>query len=277
MLASGRDLLQRAVAERRAIGSFNTYNLEITRAILRAAEAHDAPVFLAIGTGAFDYAGFDVLAAASLAAARESSAPVALHVDHAPRLEWITRCVDAGFTSVMIDGSKLPLDDNIALTRQAVGAARGVCLEAELGGIAGAEDASGAHEAGIPMTDPAEAARFVAETGVDSLAIAIGNAHGFYTGDPHLDWNRLRALEAAVPVPLVLHGASGISDEDLALCVELGVRKVNVNTEIRFALFESLTASLQAGVPGYDVTKLFGAAVEAMQEAVEDKLRVFGW
>jgi fructose-bisphosphate aldolase class II len=277
MLASGRELLQRAVAERRAIGSFNTYNLEITRAIIRAAEAHNAPVFLAIGAGAFDYAGFDVLAAASLAAARETSVPVAVHVDHAPKVEWVARCVDAGLTSVMIDGSKLPLDENIALTRKAVAAARGVCVEAELGGIAGAEDASGAHEAGIPMTDPAEASRFVTETGVDSLAIAIGNAHGFYTGDPHLDFDRLRALEAAVPVPLVLHGASGISDEDLDRCVELGVRKVNVNTEIRFALFESLAASLQSGIPGYDVTKLFGAAIEAMQQAVEDKLRVFGW
>ena len=277
MLVSGRDLLKRAVAERRAIGSFNTYNLEITRAILRAAEVRNAPVFLAIGTGAFDYAGFDVLATASLAAARESSVPVAVHVDHAPNVETIARCVEAGLTSVMIDGSKLALDVNIALTRRAVEAARGVCVEAELGGIAGAEDSSGAHAAGIPMTDPEEAARFVAETGVDSLAIAIGNAHGFYTGEPHLDFHRLRALEAAVPVPLVLHGASGISDEDLTRCVELGVRKVNVNTELRFALFESLTAVLRDGVPGYDVTKLFGAAVVAMQQAVEEKLSVFGW
>ncbi len=277
MLVSGRELLRRAVAERRAIGSFNTYNLEITRAILGAAEARDAPVFLAIGTGAFDYAGFGVLATASLAAARESSVPVAVHVDHATDLEMIRLCIDAGLTSVMIDGSKLALDGNIALTRRAVEAARGVCVEAELGGIAGAEDSSGVHEAGIPMTDPEEAMRFVAATGVDSLAIAIGNAHGFYTGEPHLDFDRLRALEAAVAVPLVLHGASGISDEDLARCVELGVRKVNVNTEIRHALFESLTAVLRDGVPGYDVTKLFGATIVAMQQAVEEKLSVFGW
>src|SRR5688572_17088883 len=236
MLVSARDLLLRAVAERRAIGSFNTYNLEITRAILGAAEARDAPVFLAIGTGAFDYAGFGVLATASLAAARESSVPVAVHVDHATDLEMIRLCIDAGLTSVMIDGSKLALDGNIALTRRAVEAARGVCVEAELGGIAGAEDSSGVHEACIPMTDPEEAMRFVAATGVDSLAIAIGNAHGFYTGEPHLDFDRLRALEAAVAVPLVLHGASGISDEDLARCVEMGGGKGNVNTEIRFAL-----------------------------------------
>jgi len=277
MLVSGRDLLKHAVAKRRAIGSFNTYNLEITRAILRAAEARDASVFLAIGTGAFEYAGFEVLVAASLAAAREASVPVAVHVDHAPDAETIARCIDAGLTSVMIDGSKLALDENIALTRRAVDSARGVCVEAELGGIAGGEDSSGAHETNIPMTDPADASRFVAETGVDSLAIAIGNAHGFYTGEPHLDFDRLRALESAVPVPLVLHGASGISDGDLARCVELGVRKVNVNTEIRYALFESLTAVLRDGVPGYDVTKLFGAAIVAMQQAVEEKLSVFGW
>ena len=222
MLVSGRDLLGRAVAERRAVGSFNTYNLEISRAILRAAEARKAPVFLAIGTGAFDYAGFDVLVAASLAAAREARVPVAVHVDHAPSVDVVARCVEAGLTSVMIDGSKLGLDENIALTRRAVEAARGVCVEAELGGIAGTEDSSGGHEAGIPMTDPDEATRFVAETGVDSLAIAIGNAHGFYTGEPHLDFERLRALAVAVPVPLVLHGASGISDEDLAQCVGAG-------------------------------------------------------
>jgi fructose-bisphosphate aldolase class II len=277
MLVSGRELLQRAVVERRAVGSFNTYNLEITRAILRAAEARNAPVFLAIGTGAFDYAGFEVLAAASLAAAHEAAVPVAVHLDHSPDVETVRRCVEAGLTSVMIDGSRLPLDENMALTRRAVEAAMGVCVEAELGGIAGAEDSSGTHEQGIPMTDPGDAARFLAETGVDSLAIAIGNAHGFYSGEPHLDFDRLRALEAAVPAPLVLHGASGISDTDLRRCVDLGVRKVNVNTEIRYALFQSLQASISRGVPGYDVTKLFGAAIEAMQQAVEEKLAVFGW
>ena len=256
------------------MGSFNTYNLEVTRAILRAAEAYDAPVFLAIGSGALDYAGFGVLTEASLTAAREASVPVAVHLDHSPDVATLAQCIAAGFTSVMIDGHRLPFEDNVALTRDAVQQARGVPVEAELGGVPGAEDASGSQVLDIPMTDPDEASRFVAATGVESLAIAIGNAHGVYSGEPHLDFGRLAELRNAVSVPLVLHGASGISDDDLRRCIELGVRKINVNTEIRQALFESLGASI-GNVKGYDVTRLLGGAVEAMQRVVEEKLAVF--
>ena len=274
MLVSGRELLNWAVEQRCAVGSFNTYNLEVTRAILRAAEARQAPVFLAIGAGALDYAGFGVLTEASLEAAREASVPVAVHLDHSPDVATLAKCVGAGFTSVMIDGHRLPFDGNVALTREAVEASQGVSVEAELGGVPGAEDASGAQVHDIPMTDPDEASRFVELTGVESLAIAIGNAHGVYSGEPHLDFGRLAALRDAVMVPLVLHGASGIADEDIRRCIELGVRKINVNTEIRQALFESIGASI-GGVKGYDVTKLLGAAVDAMAAVVEEKIAVF--
>jgi fructose-bisphosphate aldolase class II len=277
MLVDGRDLLEEAVAKKRAAGSFNTYNLEITRAILQAAEARRAPVFLAVGKAPLDQAGFAPLVQAMLAAAKGAAVPVAVHLDHSPDSTTIRRCVDAGFTSVMVDGSRLPFADNVTLTRDAVAAAQGVATEAELGGVAGAEDRSGDQTAAIPMTDADEAARFVAETGIDSLAIAIGNAHGVYTGEPHLDFGRLEALSRSVSAPLVLHGASGISDADLRHCVELGVRKINVNTEIRIALFESVQASLERSVEGYDVIRLFGAAVGAMQLAVEQKLAVMGW
>jgi fructose-bisphosphate aldolase, class II len=275
MLVSGRELLAWAVERHCAVGSFNTYNLEVTRAILRAAEAKQAPVFLAIGSGALDYAGFDVLTAASLTAAREASVAVAVHLDHSPDVATLSRCIAAGFTSLMIDGHRLPFEANVALTRDAVAAAGKVPVEAELGGVPGAEDASGAHVHDIPMTDPDEASRFIAATGVESLAIAIGNAHGVYSGEPHLDFDRLAALRDAVSVPLVLHGASGISDDDLRRCIELGVRKVNVNTEIRQAFFEAVGASITA-VKGYDLTRLLGSAVEAMQSVVEQKLEVFG-
>jgi len=277
MLISGRELLQQAVSSRRAVGSFNTYGIEGTRAILRAAEKLQAPVFLAAGKGALDAAGFEALSAAMLAAARESSVAVAVHIDHSPDVATVRRCLDAGWTSVMIDGSSKPFDANVALTKDAVAAANDATVEAELGGIAGEEDRSGAQETSIPMTDPEEAARFVAETRVDSLAIAIGNAHGLYSGEPKLDFQRLTSLAAAVNLPLVLHGASGISEADLRRCVELGVRKINVNTELRVALFESLEASLRAGVKGYDVVKLNEASVSAMAKVVEEKLRVFGW
>jgi len=277
MLVPGRELLQQAVASGRAAGSFNTYGIESTRAILRAAESLGAPVFLAAGKGALDAAGFEALSAAMLAAAAASTVPVAVHLDHSPDVATLGRCLDAGYPSVMIDGSSKPFDANVGLTADAVRAADGATVEAELGGIAGEEDRSSGHETAIPMTDPEEAARFVAATGVDSLAIAIGNAHGLYSGDPHLDFERLAALSQAVNVPLVLHGASGISDADLRRCVDLGVRKINVNTELRVALFESLETSLQAGIKGYDVVKLNEASVAAMAAVVVEKLRVFGW
>jgi ketose-bisphosphate aldolase len=275
MILPGRELLARAVAQGRAIGAFNTYNLEITRAILRAAEARGQPVFLAAGPGALDAAGFEPLTRAMLAAAQAASVPVAVHLDHSPDLGTIERCVAAGYSSVMVDGSRLPFEENVSLSRDAARLAAGVTVEAELGGVAGDEDRSGDQATSIPMTDPAQASEFVRETGVDSLAVAIGNAHGIYSGEPRLDFERLAELARRVPVPLVLHGASGISDDALNRCIELGIRKINVNTEVRVALFEALAEALQAGVKGYDLTRLFGAAVEAMQRVVEDKLRVF--
>lgn len=275
MLVSGQALLDEAVRGGRAIGSFNTYNLEITRAILAAAEARRAPVFLAVGSGALEYGGFAPLAQLVLAAARDAAVPVAVHLDHSPDVATCERCAREGFTSLMIDGSHLPFEDNVALTSQAVERAGGVPVEAELGGVAGDEDASGAQDTAIPMTDPAQAGEFAARTRIASLAIAIGNAHGFYKGEPRLDFDRLSEIRARVSVPLVLHGASGLSDDDLRRAIELGVRKINVNTEIRFALFQSLERSLKQGVKGYDVTRLFGAAIDAMRQTVEEKIAVF--
>lgn len=275
MLIPGRELLQYAVDRRRAVGSFNTYNLEITRAILQAAEAQGEPVFLAVGRAPLLSAGFAPLAEAMLAAAQDASVPVAVHLDHCPDVATVVRCIEAGFTSVMVDGSQRPFAENVALSREAVQSSGGVTVEAELGFVPGDEDRSGAHDTTIPMTDPEQAERFPAETGVDSLAIAIGNAHGFYNGEPHLDFGRLAELAARVTVPLVLHGASGIDDKDIERCIELGVRKINVNTEIRYALFGSLQESLAQGTMGYDVTKLFDAAIAAMQRTVEEKIALF--
>ncbi|MDA0204764.1 MAG: class II fructose-bisphosphate aldolase family protein [Acidobacteria bacterium] len=275
MLVSGQTLLDEAVRGGYAIGSFNTYNLEITRAILAAAEARRSAVFLAVGSGALDYGGFAPLTQLVLAAAREATVPVAVHLDHSPTVADCERCLSEGFTSLMIDGSNLPFDENVALTWQTVKRAGEIPVEGELGGVGGDEDSSGAQETAIPMTDPAQARAFVEQTGVASLAIAIGNAHGIYKGEPKLDFDRLAALRDAVPAPLVLHGASGLSDDDLRRAISLGVRKINVNTEIRQTLFGSLDRSLEQGVKGYDVTRLFGVAMEAMQRTVEEKIEVF--
>lgn len=275
MLTSGRELLAQAVREGTGVGSFNTYNLEITRAIIAAAEACGRPVLLAVGAGALRYGGFRPLGALVLAAAEAAAVPVAVHLDHSPDVETLARCREAGFTSLMIDGSPLTLAENIALTRQAVEAAGDVAVEGELGGVAGDEESSGTQYTDIPMTDPAQAARFMVETGAASLAVAIGNAHGFYKGEPRLDFERLAAIRAAVDAPLVLHGASGIPDDDIRRCIALGVRKINVNTEIRHALFTALGETLAQGPGGYDVTRLFAPALAAMQATVEAKIRLF--
>jgi fructose-bisphosphate aldolase class II len=275
MLVSGQTLLDEASSGGYAVGSFNTYNLEITRAILSAAEARNTAVFLSVGAGVLDYGGFNPITQLVLSAARDATVPVAVHLDHSPEVAICERCRGVGFTSLMIDGSHLSLEDNIALTRQAVEMAGDVPVEGELGGVAGDEDSSGSQETAIPMTDPDQAREFVDKTKVASLAIAIGNAHGFYKGEPKLDFDRLAALRDAVSVPLVLHGASGLPDADLRRAISLGVRKINVNTEIRHTLFQSLERSLKEGVNGYNVTKLFGSAMAAMQQTVEEKIAVF--
>lgn len=242
---------------------------------MQAAEAKRAPVFLAAGRGALSSAGFGLLSQMMLTAAREAKVPVAVHLDHSPDVAIARRCIEAGFTSVMIDGSALPFEQNVGLTKAAVAEGGGAVIEAELGGIAGAEDSSTSRETLIPMTDPTRAAYFIEETGIESLAVAIGNAHGLYAGEPQLDFDRLIELQRAVPVPLVLHGASGIGDEDIRRCIELGIRKINVNTELRVAFFESLGLSLGAGIQGFDITRLMDAAVVAVQAVGEAKLAVF--
>lgn len=275
MLVSGQTLLDQAASGGYAVGSFNTYNLEITKAIVAAAEARKTAIFLSVGAGALDYGGYNPLTQLVLSAASEATVPVAVHLDHSPSVETCKRCLDSGFTSLMIDGSTLSLAENIALTREAVDMAGDVPVEGELGGVAGDEDASGSQDTSIPMTDPEQASEFVEKTKVASLAIAIGNAHGFYKGEPKLDFDRLASLRDAVSVPLVLHGASGLSDDDLRRAISLGVRKINVNTEVRHTLFQSLERSLDEGVKGYNVTKLFGDAMTAMQQTVGEKIDVF--
>ena len=277
MLVSMAELLAPAQREGYAVGAFNTYNLEITRAILAAAEAQAAPVIVQVGSSALRYAGREALTALVLAEARRSPVPVAVHLDHSARLDEIGWCVEQGFTSMMIDGSALPLADNIALTRQAVALARphGVTVEAELGSIVGEEDRAAEREA-VGLTDPAQAERFVQATAVDALAVAVGNVHGFYKGEPKLDTGRLDEIHRRVAVPLVLHGASGLPDAAIWRSIQGGVCKFNVNTELRVALFTALAEALPRVQAQYDVPGLFTPAMRAVQAVVEDKIRLFG-
>jgi tagatose 1,6-diphosphate aldolase GatY/KbaY len=276
MLTSTTELLRAAMAGGYAIGAFNVYNLEGVRAVVRAAETHRSPVMLQLHPGALQHGG-QPLVALCLAAAQAAAVPAVVHLDHSTSSAAIQEALAAGVMSVMVDGSHLPYEDNVAFTQTIVAMAHRyqAVVEAELGRLTGTEDGLTVPEYEAKFTDPVQAADFVARTGVDALAICIGNVHGRYRHEPCLDFDRLAALQHAVPVPLVLHGASGLPEAMVQQAIALGVRKFNVNTEVREAYVEALRDCLQAaGTP--DVLDLMRQAEVAMQTVIAAKLQLFG-
>jgi tagatose 1,6-diphosphate aldolase GatY/KbaY len=276
MLTSTTELLRAAMAGGYAIGAFNVYNLEGVRAVIRAAETHRSPVMLQLHPGALQHGG-QPLVALCLAAAQATTVPAIVHLDHSTSVAAIQEALAAGVTSVMADGSHLPYDDNVTFTQTIVAIAHmhHAVVEAELGRLTGTEDGLTVPEYEAKFTDPRQAADFVARTGVDALAVCIGNVHGRYHHEPCLDFDRLAALQQAVPVPLVLHGASGLPEAMVRQAIALGVRKFNVNTEVREAYVGALRDCLQmAGTP--DVLDLMRQAEVAMQTVVAAKLQLFG-
>jgi fructose-bisphosphate aldolase class II len=271
-------LLKQAEAGFYAVGAFNCNNMEIVQAIVAAAEAEGAPVIMQASQGAIKYAGIEYIAAMARLAAGRASVPVALHLDHGTSFEQVVQCIRHGFSSVMIDGSSLPLAENIALTRQVVAVARavGVSVEAELGKIGGTEDNITVSEREALFTDPDEAEVFVRETGVDSLAVAVGTAHGRYRGTPELDFPRLQKIRSKVNIPLVLHGSSGVPDDAVKEAIRLGVRKVNIDTNIREAFILSMRQVLLSNPGEIDPRKVLGPAREAAVEVIRKKIRIFG-
>jgi tagatose 1,6-diphosphate aldolase GatY/KbaY len=274
MLDRGTGALRDAHAGGWALGAFSVYNLEGAQAVCAAAELEQAPVILQAGSSAFAYAGRRALAGLALGAAIDSSARVGVHLDHSRELEEIRACLELGYSSVMVDGSALPFDDNVRLTRTVVQTAHaaGAWVEGELTGIAGDEDRSG-DAAASGLTDPAAAETFVARTGVDALAVAIGNVHGISPRPVTLDLDRLAAIRDRLDLPLVLHGASGLPDDQLAHAVALGVAKVNVNTELRRALKHALRAVGAAPPSGDSMGELLGPARDAITDAARQKIR----
>jgi len=261
-----------------AVGAFNANNLEIVQAIVEGAREEGAAVIIQASQGAIKYAGIEYITAMVRAAAEGSGLPIALHLDHGTDFGQVMRCIRHGFTSVMIDGSALPFEENVALTAKVVEVAHavGVSVEGELGRIGGTEDDVSVSDREATLTDPEEARRFVELTGVDSLAVAIGTAHGFYRGKPQLDFARLREIRDAVDVPLVLHGASGVPDEDVRRAISLGIAKINIDTELRHAFVSALRARLEELPTEIDPRKLLAPAREAMKEKVREKIRTFG-
>ena len=259
-----------------AVGAFNVYNLEGARAVVAAAEAVSSPAILQVHPGALEHGGAP-LVALCLSAARESLVPIAVHLDHSRSQDDVQAALDAGITSIMVDGSHLPYQDNVAFTRCVAGLVhkQGGVVEGELGRLTGTEDDLTVPENQAKLTDPQQAADFIGETGVDALAVCIGNVHGPYPGKPHLDFERLTAIRTAVSAPLVLHGASGLPEPMVRRAVDLGVCKFNVNTEVRKAYVDALVGQWgSAGPP--DLLPLMESVVKAMQEVVSAKLRLFG-
>lgn len=277
-LVSVNELLLKADRDGYAVGAFNANNMEIVQAILRAAELEQAPVIMQASQGAISYAGLNFITGMVRIAAEASQVPVALHLDHGTDFDQVLDCIKGGFTSVMYDGSKLPLEDNIALTKRVLSIASplGISVEAELGKIGGTEDHVHVSEKEAMYTDPEEARYFVQQTGIESLAIAIGTAHGQYKGEPRLDFERLTKIRSLVNIPIVLHGSSGVPDEAIRKAISLGVRKVNIDTNIREAFVGAMRKVIADSPDEIDPRKILGPARDATVEIIREKIRLFG-
>lgn len=270
------EMLKNAQAGRYAVGAFNIENMEMAQAIVAAAENMRAPVMLATTSSTARYAPASVFYAIVRVLADAATVPVALHLDHGDSPESVENALKSGYSSVMIDASKLSLEENIATVRRVVNSAKHyhVPVEAELGKVGGKEDE---HEVNDPgYTDPEEARVFVEATGIDSLAVAIGTAHGIYKVEPKLDVDRLTAIRKVVTIPLVLHGSSGLSDEAVRECVARGICKVNFATELRQAFTGGLREALAAKPDGFDPKLFLKPARESVLALVCERIIVCG-
>ena len=298
-LITSEEMFRKALKADYAIGAFNVNNMEIIQGIVEAAGEENAPLILQVSAGARKYAKAPYLRHLVEAAIEDTGVDVCLHLDHGEDFEICKQCVDDGFTSVMIDGSKHPFEENIALTKEVVeyAHAHGVVVEAELGKLAGIEDNINVDARSATFTDPDEAAEFVERTGVDSLAIAIGTSHGAYKfkGDPYLDFERLKTIHKLIPdTPLVLHGAStvlkefvdrcneyggkipgaqGVPEEMIREAVKHGVCKVNIDTDLRLAMTAEIRRVFIEQPDVFDPRKYLGPGREAIKRMVQHKIR----
>ena len=275
-LVNSRGLLRDARANGYAVGAFNVENMEMVKAVIAAAEELNAPVMLQTTPSTVKYGSLETYAAIVAAEAKKATVPVCLHLDHGNSYELAMAAIEAGYSSVMIDGSHESLENNIAITKKVVEDAekKEIPVEAELGKVGGKEDDL---EAEADMnTDPIEAKQFVDRTRVSSLAIAIGTAHGFYAGTPVLDKERVSEIKALVSVPLVLHGASGLSNEEIKECVNRGMCKVNFATELRVAYTDAVKRLLEEKPETFDPKKIGEVGMLAVKELAVNRMKVCG-
>ena len=288
-----------AMKEAYAVGAFNISNLESLLAVVEAAVEEKSPVIVAVTPSSIRYAGLAFFEKIVKTAAKPAPVPMSLHLDHGEDVETASKCIEAGFTSVMIDGSHLKFEGNIALTKRVVNLAhpKGVSVEAELGRLAGVEEST-VEEREAVLTDPDAAEEFVKRTDVDALAVAIGTSHGAYKfkGEPKLDFERLKLIREKVGIPLVLHGASsvpswiiekavrygaelggakGIPEEHIRKAISLGIAKINIDTDLRLAFTATVREFLVKSPKMFDPRKILGSAKEAMKDVVKSKMLLF--
>ena len=276
-LVTTNEMLLKAQEGHYAVGAFNVENMEMVMAVLRAAEEMKAPVIMQTTPSTIKYAGLDYYLAMVRTAAARASVPVAMHLDHGDSFELAMQALRTGYTSVMIDGSHESFEDNITLTRRVVDACApsAISVEAELGKVGGKEDDLEAAD-DSPYTDPQQAKEFAERTQVNSLAVAIGTAHGFYKGIPKLDFDRLSAIREVVSIPLILHGASGVPDDAVRESIKRGICKVNYATELRAAFSDGVKEYLAANPEAYDPKKYNAVGMEHVTALVKTKIDVCG-
>ncbi len=300
MLVTNKDLMLPAMRDTYAVGAFNISNLESLLAVVEAAVEEKSPVIVAVTPSSIKYAGLAYIGKMVKTAAESTSIPMSLHLDHGKDIDTVSKCVAAGFTSVMIDGSHLKFEENIALTKRIVDLAypKGVSVEAELGRLAGVEEST-VEEKEAVLTDPDAAKEFVERTRVDALAVAIGTSHGAYKfkGEPKLDFERLKLIREKISALLVLHGASsvpswiiekavkygaelggakGIPEEHIRKAIFLGITKINIDTDLRLAFTGTIREFFVESPKIFDPRKILGSAEEAMKDVVKSKMRLFG-
>ena len=276
-LVTSKEMLLKAQKGGYAVGAFNAENMEMVKAIIQAAEELKAPVMIQTTPSTVKYGTVETYAAIVAAEAAKASVPVCLHLDHGSSFELAMQAMHAGYTSVMIDGSHHVFEENIEITKEVVRAchAAGIPVEAELGKVGGKEDDLDGGN-GNGYTVPSEAAEFAERTGVDSLAVAIGTAHGVYKGTPKLDMERLSEIRKVVSVPLVLHGTSGVPDDAVRECVARGMCKVNYATDLRIAFSKGLKEYLAKDPEVFDPKKYSAVGREYVKEYVKSKILVCG-
>lgn len=300
MLTTNKDLMVPARKNGYAIAALNVQNLESMKAVVEAAIEEKSPAIMQISPSVLKYAGLDYIVSLAKTAAQTAPVPLAIHLDHGEDYDTVAKCVNAGFSSVMMDGSFLSYDENVAITKRVVALAhpKGVSVEAELGKLAGVEERTVAEKEAI-LTDPNTAADFVAKTGVDTLAVAIGTSHGAYKfkSAGNLDLERLKLISEKVSIPLVLHGASsvplailekatkygaalegakGVPEEQLQKAIKLGIAKINIDTDLRLAFTATIREVLTNSPKEFDPRKILGPAKDAMREVAKGKMRLFG-